>query len=147
VQILSITCDNATNNDTMIDELEALLTEFPGPANRTRCFAHIINLIAKSVIRQFDVPKAREGETIDEAMTELRALAGDIDVEEMLARAANSNEGEDEEHEHEHEDEDGVEGWVDERQEMSEVEVMELDADVQPVRMMLVKVGPVNDGV
>jgi hypothetical protein len=49
-------------------------------------------------------------------MTELRALAGDIDVEEMLTRAANSN------------DEDDVEGWVDERQEMSKLEVVELEA-------------------
>jgi hypothetical protein len=71
-------------------------------------------------------------------MTELRALAGDIDVEEMLTRAANSNDDD------EGDDDDDVEGWVDERQEMSEVEVVALEADVQPVRMMLVKVGPVG---
>jgi hypothetical protein len=122
----------------MIDELIALLAEFPGPANQTRCFAHIINLIAKSVIRQFDVPKATEGKTIDEAIAELRALAGDIDIEEMLMRAANSNEDDNDD------DNDSVEGWVDECQEMSKVEVVELKADVQPVRMMLVKVSPVG---
>jgi hypothetical protein len=120
----------------MIDDLITLLPKFPGPANQTCCFAHIINLIAKSVIWQFDIPKAREGEAIDDAMTELRALAGDIDIEEMLTRATNDHE--------EDNDDDDVEGWVDERQDMSRVEVEELKADVQPVRMMLVKVG---DGV
>ena len=34
-QILSITCDNASNNDTMITELANLLNDFPGPANQT----------------------------------------------------------------------------------------------------------------
>jgi len=33
VQILSITCDNASNNDMMIEELANLLDDFPGPAN------------------------------------------------------------------------------------------------------------------
>jgi hypothetical protein len=32
-QILSITCDNALNNDTIIEELANLLNDFPGPAN------------------------------------------------------------------------------------------------------------------
>jgi len=91
------------------------------------------------VIRQFDVPKATEGETIDKAIAELRALAGDIDIEEMLTRAANSDEDDDDD------DDDSVEGWVDEHQEMSKVKVVELKADVQPVRMMLVKVSPVGD--
>jgi len=36
MQILSITCDNAMNNDKMIDELELLLEDFPGAANRAR---------------------------------------------------------------------------------------------------------------
>ncbi|TDL29000.1 hypothetical protein BD410DRAFT_702115, partial [Rickenella mellea] len=53
-QILSITCDNASPNDTMTTELADLIDAFPGDANRTRCFAHILNLVAKSVIRQFD---------------------------------------------------------------------------------------------
>ena len=65
----------------MIDELCALLEVFPGAENQTRCFAHIINLIAKTVIQQFDVPKASEGEIVDEALKELWALAGDIDIE------------------------------------------------------------------
>ncbi|KAF8886590.1 hypothetical protein BD779DRAFT_1441552 [Infundibulicybe gibba] len=39
--------DNAMPNDTMIDELAKLISAFPGAANRTRCFTHILNLTAK----------------------------------------------------------------------------------------------------
>jgi len=49
-QILSVTLDNASNNDTMIAELENLLDEFPGAANQTRCFTHILNLVVKSIL-------------------------------------------------------------------------------------------------
>jgi hypothetical protein len=35
MQVLSITCDNASPNDTMIDELSSMLEGFPGAANRT----------------------------------------------------------------------------------------------------------------
>jgi hypothetical protein len=49
-QILSITCDNASNNDTMIEHLSTLVENFPGAANQTRCFTHILNLVAKSIL-------------------------------------------------------------------------------------------------
>ncbi|KAF9537612.1 hypothetical protein CPC08DRAFT_613930, partial [Agrocybe pediades] len=52
--ILSITCDNASNNDTMIEEMSTLLDHFPGAPNQTRCFTHILNLVAKTIIKQFD---------------------------------------------------------------------------------------------
>jgi len=102
----------------MIDELKSLLTEFSGPASQMHCFAHIINLIAKTVIQQFDVPQAQEGEVIGEAMKELWVLAGDLDVEELVTQAANSqsDNGNDDE-------DDDSEGWVDEHQKMSELEL------------------------
>jgi hypothetical protein len=59
-QILSITGDNTSNNDTMIRYLGETLDEFPGPANQTRCFVHTINLIAKSVLRPFDAQKTKD---------------------------------------------------------------------------------------
>ncbi|KAG1760280.1 hypothetical protein EDD22DRAFT_757666, partial [Suillus occidentalis] len=65
--ILSVICDNASNNDTMVNELSDLLEDFPGETNRTRCFLHIINLVAKTLIRQFDVPKAKADTIMDEA--------------------------------------------------------------------------------
>ncbi|KAI0363454.1 hypothetical protein BV20DRAFT_906120, partial [Pilatotrama ljubarskyi] len=53
-QILGFTCDNASNNDTMTDELAELLTNFGGQYARTRCFLHITNLTAKSLLHKFD---------------------------------------------------------------------------------------------
>ncbi|KAF8325139.1 hypothetical protein F5887DRAFT_826223, partial [Amanita rubescens] len=51
--ILSITCDNATNNDVMVAKLERLLPDY-SPLDRSRCFLHVVNLIAKSIVKQFD---------------------------------------------------------------------------------------------
>ncbi|RPD53315.1 hypothetical protein L226DRAFT_427875, partial [Lentinus tigrinus ALCF2SS1-7] len=53
-QIMNVTCDNASNNDTMIAHLAKLLPAFEGDFHRTRCFAHIVNLVARSLLRQFD---------------------------------------------------------------------------------------------
>ncbi|THV05845.1 hypothetical protein K435DRAFT_591465, partial [Dendrothele bispora CBS 962.96] len=53
-QILCITGDNATNNDSMIQRLSRLLPNFPGEKHRIRCFAHSLNLIAKLFLRLFD---------------------------------------------------------------------------------------------
>ncbi|KAF9536658.1 hypothetical protein CPC08DRAFT_613204, partial [Agrocybe pediades] len=52
--ILAVVCDNASNNDSMIDELKELIEEFPSNPNCSRCFTHILNLTAKSIIRRFD---------------------------------------------------------------------------------------------
>ncbi|KAH7926228.1 hypothetical protein BV22DRAFT_990314, partial [Leucogyrophana mollusca] len=53
-QILSVTADNASSNDTMTTELASLVPTFSGESTRTRCFLHIVNLVAKSIIREFD---------------------------------------------------------------------------------------------
>ncbi|KAG6852412.1 hypothetical protein C0991_012279 [Blastosporella zonata] len=55
-KILLITCNNATNNNVMIEKMGEALTEFQGDCSQVRCFAHVVNLVAKSVIAQFDLP-------------------------------------------------------------------------------------------
>ena len=59
-QILGVTCDNASNNDTMIESLATIMSQFPGEANRARCLAHIVNLVAKIILRQFDASKKKK---------------------------------------------------------------------------------------
>ncbi len=44
----------------MIDHLSVLLNKYPGAANRTRCFTHILNLVAKCIMKQFDTPKNKK---------------------------------------------------------------------------------------
>ncbi|KAF8961706.1 hypothetical protein BDZ97DRAFT_1611099, partial [Flammula alnicola] len=51
--VLSITCDNTSNNDVMISELEILLPDFSA-VNHTRCFLHVNNLVARTLVKQFD---------------------------------------------------------------------------------------------
>ena len=120
----------------MIEELGDALPAFPGEAHRTRCFAHIVNLIAKGVIKQFDVPKARAGEILDDGTEELIALAGEIELEEQDTRAS-ANEDDNNE-------DDNVEGCEDERPRMSKEELQRTNKDIQPVQRVLVKVRSSN---
>ena len=68
----------------MIAELAKTLPNFTEVAH-TRCFLHIVNLVAKSVLRQFDIRKKRDDEHLDKAEQELRNLAGDVDLENKQA--------------------------------------------------------------
>ena len=137
LQILSITCDNASPNDVMIDELAGLIKSFLGDANHMRCFNHILSLIAKSIICQFDLPKAEADEALSVAEKELFDIAKGIDLEEELMAAA--DQGVDDE------ENDNIDGWVDERKTMSREERIKLDQSVLPVRLVLVKVRTKND--
>jgi hypothetical protein len=136
-QILSVTCDNASPNDVMIDALAELVVAFPGAANRTRCFTHILNLVVKVILCQFDVPKAKADEALDVASQALVDLAGDIEMEEAIM-----DERDDEE---EDDDDDGEEGSIDPCDGMSQEDRDELDLSVRPVRLVLVKVSSNSD--
>ncbi|EPS96717.1 hypothetical protein FOMPIDRAFT_1102388, partial [Fomitopsis schrenkii] len=58
--MLGVTADNTTANDTMIDELQKLVKSFPGQKMRSRCFLHIVNLVAKALLRQFEPKKKKK---------------------------------------------------------------------------------------
>ena len=111
-----------------------LIDDFPGPANQTRCFTHVLNLVVKSIIRQFDLPNswADKNQIFDEGTKELSSLAGNIDVEEEEA----SRDGED----GVAGEEDNVGEWIDECTLLDEEDLEELDKSVEPVRLVLTKV-------
>ena len=117
----------------MIDELIDLLPNFPGSVNRCHCFLHIVNLIAKSLLKQFDVSKKSADAALDDAKRKLINLAVGIDVEEMVTISKQGAGGDSE-------DNNNVEGWVDETASMSAEEREELREKVQPVHLVLVKV-------
>ena len=103
---MGITADNASPNDVMIDKLMDMLPNFLEQANHSRCFLHIINLIAKMLLRQFDVPKKDAESVLDDAERELLKLAAGINMEEMVTVAeAGAGDKDDEEN-------DDVEGWM-----------------------------------
>jgi hypothetical protein len=113
----------------MIDALAELVIAFPGAANRTRCFTHILNLVVKVILRQFDVPKAKADEALDVASRALVELAGNIEMEGDVMDERDDDD-----------EDDGEEGWVDPRNGMSQEERDDLDLSVQPVQLILVKV-------
>lgn len=115
----------------MIDHIAEILEEYPGSANRTRCFAHILNLVAKCVMRQFDDPrKSKAGESSSE------------DDEDGLNSALKELMDE-VEHDDEDEGDSGEDGGgenIDGREGMTAAEIKELEDGVKPVRRVLAKV-------
>lgn len=55
-KLLTITADNATNNEAMVSELHARLChinpQFDGLNSFIRCFAHVVNLIVRDILKQ-----------------------------------------------------------------------------------------------
>lgn len=118
----------------MIEELADLLQDFPGEANRTRCFMHIVNLVAKTLIQQFDIPKAKADDMINKAERELCDLAKDIDIEEMLTEnetGPNDTDGD---------ENNNVEGWIDEMELLPTDEREAAWNSIGPIHFLLVKV-------
>lgn len=69
-----------SNNDAMVKHIANLIPNFPGPANQTCCFTYILNLVAKSILCQFNVVKAGcDSPEINEASDALASLALELD--------------------------------------------------------------------
>jgi hypothetical protein len=134
MQILSITCDNASSNDAMVEELEFLIHDFPGATNRARCLTHILNLVVKSIMQQFDEPKGNKDERVDDTMAEWLKLAAETEEEEE-GNTADGN------------GDDNVEGCVDERLMMSVEELKELGEAIKPICFLLTKVSHITSDV
>lgn len=122
----------------MVAELAKIVPSF-SEVGHTRCFLHIVNLVAKSVIRQFDIQKQQDDEHLDKAEQELRSLAGDVDLENQQAEEAMEQCGIDGEVDAGG-DSDDVEGWIDEMMLLSPSERERVEEDIRPVRLVLVKV-------
>ena len=136
IQILGVTADNASNNDKMIERLAELIDNFPGSANQTRCFTHILNLVAKSVLRQFEAPKAKGVDSINDAIKELAAVSDEL-KDEGDEVAVDEQADEDGDNEGDNDNDDGL---PEEREGMSQEQLAELEASVQPIRRVLTKV-------
>jgi hypothetical protein len=138
----------------MIEEMASLLENFPGAANQTRCFLHILNLAAKSILQQFEIPKKKRtsgGDGGDEAdgdddrgkkylskaLNELMALSDEIEEEPTVTGLDDEDSGLEGTDLPVEDDEDGSE---DEREDLSADEIAQLEADLIPIRLMLTKV-------
>ena len=132
---MSIMCNNATSNDKMIDELAGQLLEFSGVANHAWCFTHILNLVVKSIMHQFDIACKQKDkhDMMDEQAYKLKKLARDIEMEELATQADSDNEDKGPPH-------DNEEGWVDKWLNMTEDKIDDLEESIQPIHFLLMKV-------
>jgi hypothetical protein len=115
----------------MIEHLAVLIETFPGAPNQTRCFAHILNLVAKSVLRQFEAPK--KGKAVDG-----KELATDVDEIEGDNNGASDGASDDDVDDEIVDDDD--DGLPDELKELSEEELLSVKTSVKPVQLVLTKV-------
>ena len=125
LKILGTTCDNASANDAMLDELELTLAHFEGKGTRARCILHIGNLVAKTLIKQFDIPQHKERENVAAEVDEGR----EVDENEVMDVIGNDLEKDND-----------VDGWIDEAALMSTQEKASLEQNIRPVRSALAKV-------
>lgn len=126
----------------MIKHLSTLVDNFPGAPNQTRCFTHILNLVAKSILRQFDVAKnsGPVDSELDDATKELVVLARELDLGPNDGGGDDEEEKEDDDEEEEGIDSDDDDDGDDDQHGMSEEELAELQASLEPIRLMLTKV-------
>ena len=128
-KILSVTCDSMSNNDTMIDNLDDSLTKFLS-LNRTQCFAHILNLVAKALLKQFNV-KTEPATDLNVDEKSLLENATDIETEELTM----PQEPDDDEEDAINVDiDDDDAGWVGEIEALTPEERIDLDESIRPVK-------------
>ena len=133
LQMLSVTADSATSNDTMTNKLTVLVPVFPGQANWTHCFNYIMNFVARSMLKLFEVPKKSKEDVVLAAEATLQARVEDIEIKDLQTQVQSfadlASEGVD--------DDDDL---FDEIVVMTGDEAVEFWEQVLPICMALVKV-------
>lgn len=127
-KILAIAGNNASNKDTMIDELEEIVPEFNSLAACAHCFLHVTNLVVKCLINQFDTSHFNQ-DKVDEMETQGIAVAVD-----MVMHGLDNDEDEEE---NSLDDKDGI---VDALTLMTAQQCTEVEASMRPMQLILLKV-------
>ena len=120
----------------MIDHLGKVLLDFPGAANQTWCFAHTINLCAKSILKHFDLPEKKDKDALDQAANALADLTGNLDHEADRGQEKGNSD------EEEADDQVYLEVWACICDGLEDNRIQELDLSIQPARSILAKVCP-----
>lgn len=121
----------------MIDALVNLINHFPGHKNRVRCFAHIVNLVVKIILRQFDSRVG--GKAASEAKTDAEiALANLAKSLDDLETKVDDGEG-DAEDSAQMEEDDATVG-IEELEEALKDAIDKVAVEARPVKMTLTKV-------
>ena len=109
--------------------------------NRVRCFLHIVNLIAKAMLKQFDACKRKNGGEVidDELEAALKELAADMDNEERVTQAFGNGVNDDDE-----DDDNVTDVEVDDAIQMTAEELAEFQTELRPVMLVLAKVSEIQ---
>lgn len=122
----------------MINEMDDLIENFRGQRGHVRCFDHILNLVVKMLLKQFDISphcaKCENDTDLDATEATLQELAREL---EMEIEEDNDDVAE---WDLDTVDLDDVEGWVDKRDGMSVEEAAKHEATMCPVKLVLAKV-------
>ena len=109
----------------MVACLAQLLPTFAGKASKTWCFLHIMNLVAKMLMRQFDMkPKegANKAHEIRQQISELNKNAEVDNMDEAIKSDDQNNEG-----------------CVDEMEELTQAQQDNIVEGIQPIHLILMK--------
>ena len=133
---MGITCNNATNNDKIVNKLAKALPDWT-ISKCTHCFAHIINLIAKLLLKQFDIIKKPADSAEDKSAkdNELHKLAASLNSEEQQTLEESDRDDNDN-----MPGNDNKMGWVDELADMDDEDDEDLLKCIKPISQVLVKV-------
>jgi len=139
----------------MIESLATIMSHFSGEANRARCLAHIVNLVAKIILRQFDRSKIKKKNNPPENdIAELPNVAGpgdnnivddeEDDFDDEMDRVLDKEEKEMDEggDDEDEEDDERLERDAEIMEEAMEEEIKRVAKKVKPVRQALFKVCP-----
>lgn len=137
----------------MIDSLTKIISHFPGAANRARCTAHIVNLVTKIILRQFDARKktkgakktsgnANDNKGNDERDNKELEVTELVDEEDEINSVADGLDREEQEVADDEDDEmsENVADDLDEIEEALKEEVSEVGKKVKPIQRVLFKV-------
>jgi hypothetical protein len=129
-KIHAVNADNATANDKQMTKLDALPNSFE-EANRVRCFNHTMQLSAKSLLAPLN-PAISQKATQDDEMPE-------EDDDQPLPENDAADDEDDEEEDVREEEEDEDDG-INELEELSEDEQVQVLEDTAEVRNTVTKV-------
>lgn len=120
----------------MVEELVDLLPGFLGDWNRVRCFAHVLNLVAKSLIKHFDVRDKRDAAQVEGDERELLELVREMESEELLTQQERVADEDEDDNDDDRDDE------VDAMGELTVDQRVQFEHDVLPVKLTMAKVSP-----
>ena len=107
-----------------------LVTYFEGMSSHVQCVLHVTNLVARSMLKLFDISQ-KEGSLVGEIADEVLNHSGSDGDDNVDAVGPGSAE---------EEEDNNVEGWIDEAELLTDNEHAVLDMHIQPLWKLLVKV-------